>query len=150
MEQSAEEHISPTKVRKQSTPRKECLKREKEIIKLSAQGLTSETISQIVGVAPRTVRKYRTSATGVIKELKEELKQIDKFVIKKSDYLTAIELKTLRSLASGSKLEEANAKDLSAIYNKIHSANRLEQGKSTSNSSVSFTVNKVDLNAVKR
>ena len=153
MEQSAESEaktkIIPPKTRKQSIKAYQA-RTESKIITLSAQGLKTDVVAKAVGLDQSTVKKKKKQLCHIINGIKDELKLSDKYAVNKSDILTAVELKVLRSLVDRNKLEDSSSKDCATILSKIHTINRLEQGKSTSNSSVSFTVNKVNLSAVER
>jgi len=91
------------------------------------------------------VRRKKAQINRVVEGLKKEIKKAQVYEENKPPILSAMEIRLLNSLADPSKLAQATTRDAAQAFKVIHSANRLEQGKSTSNAAVSFTISKVDL-----
>lgn len=104
-------------------------KRDRLIVDLHTKNVPAGVIAKTVGCAESTVWSR-------IKTLRENLKSLDKlkeWQENKPDILAATQFEMVQSMLEPGKLKKASVNNLAYAFDKLHQAERLERGLSTSN-----------------
>lgn len=110
-------------------------KRKSEILELTAAGATVNQIAK----ATECSRVYVSKVRKQFKHIFKSLDKVENFRTVKSDILDAAQLEMLKSAVSPEKLKKAPLGQIAYSFRQFYDANRLEIGKSTQNTAVSFT-----------
>lgn len=131
--------------KKNETREQKQMKRDKKILELKTKGLQNVEIAKVVDCSPDTITRSLKRIEEWFGDLptREDQKSYSEA---RSEILTAAEMKMLRSMLSGSKMDEAGLASITSAFRAIFQSRRLEEGKSTANvaQEVKFTRVNID------
>lgn len=100
-------------------------------LKLRLQGNTLLEIATLFGVSESAVSQALRKFEAFIKDI--DSGTITAFSEQRSQLLTAVEMEMLRSMLQPEAMEKASLNNRAYAFTQIHTARRLEEGKSTEN-----------------
>jgi len=113
-------------------------KKEKKIIELAAQGLSTTDIAKVVNCTRGTVNRRLDKFKNWFKSLED----LDGYSDARGALLDAAEFEMLRSMMKQDKIDKASLNNVAYAFQQVYNARRLESGQATSiqqNQSLNYT-----------
>lgn len=110
-------------------------KQEAEIIQLVAKDISIQDTAVIVGCSKHAVENVLRDYDLLLRELGT----IKDYRAGRKDILTAAESLLIKSIGDTEKIAKASLNNVAYAFTQVHTARRLEEGRSTSNNAVSFS-----------
>jgi len=92
-------------------------------------GLSDNAAAKQLDAPIRTIQRN----IAAIEKILRPIEKVETYVQKRVSILTAIELKIIEHMADAGVLKRASINNLAYAFQQIHTARRLEEGKSTAN-----------------
>ena len=112
-----------------------------DILTFRVKGLSIREIATLVSRSPASVERVISRN----KQLLEAVENAEKYRGARGQLLTAAEGQLLRSMTEGTAIEKATLNQLAYSFTQVLNARRLEEDKSTSNTSVQVKFQHVEL-----
>ena len=119
---------------------------EKQIVELKSRNpnLTQTQIADIINADPESKNTTQRHVSRVLKKYGVNTKRLDSYKAFRADILVGVQSEILQNLNLAEKMPKTSIKDAAFSLDKLHSMERLERGKSTSNVTLAAVINKID------